>query len=121
VDHAVRNTRVLARVTATALRRGHALEPVLADAIDALGAAVDGLEAVVDDPPRPDATRAAARRAIDAATPVLARHHDLSSTMVVGQVRGTAFDLLRASGIAADEAAAVLDASLGAAQPEGPT
>lgn len=112
VDYAVRNTRVLARVTATALRRDHRLEPELADAIDALAAAVDDLESVVQDPPRPDATRAAARDAIDCATPVLARHHDLSSTMVVGQIRGTAFDLLRASGTAADEAARVLDATL---------
>jgi uncharacterized membrane protein YgaE (UPF0421/DUF939 family) len=112
VDYAVRNTRVLARVTATALRRRHELEPELAAAIDDLATAVDGLERVVREPPEPEPTRVAARRAVDRATPVLARHHDLSSTMVVGQIRGTAFDLLRASGIPADDAAELLDATL---------
>jgi uncharacterized membrane protein YgaE (UPF0421/DUF939 family) len=112
VDYAVRNTRVLARVAATALRRRHALEPELAAAIDALADGIDGLEAVLAEPPQPDATRAAARRAIDGATPVLAAHHDLSTAMIVGQVRGTAHDLLRASGVQPAETAALLDATL---------
>jgi hypothetical protein len=48
------------------------------------------------------------------ATLVLASQHDLRTTMIIGQVRATAVDILRASGLDAETARAALPP----AQPE---
>jgi len=96
VDLAVRNTRVLARDAARLARAG---EPPagLPGAIRLLEGAVWELAASYDDPPRAELARrgalAAAMRAdkLDGAPPEL-----------VGQVRSTAADLVRAAGLVAD-------------------
>jgi len=49
-------------------------------------------------------TRRFALEAAEGATSVLAEHNDLRTSMLVGQIRSTAVDLLRASGMDRTEA-----------------
>jgi uncharacterized membrane protein YccC len=106
IDFAVRNVRVLARGAIRALRLD---DNVPADVVVALGdlaAAVRAIDAALAgqegaaDVVHADALRAAAR-----ATLVLERTTNLSVSVIVGQIRSTATDLLAGSGMEVDEAA----------------
>ena len=99
VDYAVRNTRILARNAAQAARTGPPA-PDLADAVSILADAVRALGRELGDPGQEDEeTRYLARQAADDATSVLAKRSDLRTNMVVGQIRATATDLLRGTGL----------------------
>lgn len=98
VDYAVRNTRILARETALAVRTGPA-DPDLADSVSILAEAVRALGHELGEPGIDGETRHLARQAAETATAVLERRQDLRTNMVVGQVRATATDLLRGSGL----------------------
>jgi len=98
VDYAVRNTRILARETALAVRTGPA-DPDLADSVSILGEAVRALGRELGEPGIDGETRYLARQAAEVATAVLERRQDLRTNMVVGQVRATATDLLRGTGL----------------------
>jgi uncharacterized membrane protein YgaE (UPF0421/DUF939 family) len=113
VDYAVRNSRVLMRGVAAALRTHVAVPPELAAALGTLADATDALAAQLIDSADPNETRVTAVRASEQATALLATHHDLRNTVMIGQVRATAVDLLRASGLDANTARARL--------PEAPT
>lgn len=108
LDLAVRNVRVLARGALRALQLNDHVPPDLAVALRELAEAVRGLQkALADDAgdrPGTEAARAAALRAAGRATLVLERTGNLSVSVLVGQVRSTAVDLLRALGVADDEA-----------------
>ncbi|MBB4661110.1 FUSC family protein [Conexibacter arvalis] len=104
LDHAVRNTRVLARGALRALQLADHVPPEIPLALRELAAAVRGFDGALAgdagvEGPRADALRAAAR-----ATLVLERTGNLSVSVLVGQVRSTAVDLLRALGLDGDEA-----------------
>ncbi len=110
VDLALRNSRVLARAAIGAARRAQPADPVLVEAIRKLAAAVRQLAA---DLARPQEVGDARRLAVEAAaeaTQVLERHHDLPTSMLVGQVRATATDLLRGSGLDREAARTAIDA-----------
>ena len=96
---------MLARGVVRALRLGENMPPEVADAVRDLAEAVRALRGALDDPDRADAVRAPALRAAAAATPVLEQTGNMSVTVIVGQVRSTAIDLLRGSGMTYDEAA----------------
>lgn len=98
VDHAVRNTRVLARAAIAAARRGPS-DPALAESVATLAAAVRGLASELSDPRAETDARNLARDAAELATGVLERDRDLRTSMIVGQVRATATDLLRGTGL----------------------
>lgn len=98
VDYAVRNTRILARETALAVRTGPA-DPELADGVAILADAVRALGRELGAPGIDGETRYLARQAAEVATAVLDRRQDLRTNMVVGQVRATATDLLRGTGL----------------------
>ncbi len=104
VDYAIRNTRVLARATETAVVRGVPSEPELVDAVRKLAEAVRALGADLRDPTAhdSDARRLARHAALDA-TAVLDRRQDLAANLIVGQIRATAGDLLRGSGLDTQE------------------
>jgi uncharacterized membrane protein YgaE (UPF0421/DUF939 family) len=108
IDLAIRNVRVLARGVVRAARLGENLPPDIADAVRDLAAAVLALREALEDPDRADEVRAPALRAAAKATQVLEQTGNLSVTVVVGQVRSTAVDLLRGSGLTYDEAAALV-------------
>jgi uncharacterized membrane protein YgaE (UPF0421/DUF939 family) len=109
LDLAVRNARVLARRAVSAVRRHGPARPELADAVDRLADALDELVRHLDDPGAETASRRIALDAARRATAVLAADHTMSTSALVAQVRSTAVDLLRGSGLTEDEAIAALE------------
>jgi uncharacterized membrane protein YgaE (UPF0421/DUF939 family) len=114
VDYAVRNTRVLARSAAAAIRKDISVDPELAAAVAMLATAVAEFAEQLADPGRIESARRLAIGAAQRATDVLGRQNDLQTSMIVGQVRATALDLLRGSGLDAEEARAALEAGVSA-------
>jgi hypothetical protein len=112
MDYAVRNTRVLARRALSAIRRSGPAPGELADAVALLGDAVLELGAQLEDPDSEAATRRLALDAAVKATTVLEQDPGLSMNVIIGQVRSTAIDLLRGSGLSAEEARTALDAAV---------
>jgi uncharacterized membrane protein YgaE (UPF0421/DUF939 family) len=111
IDYAVRDTRVLARATATAIRRAAHLDPRLAEAVTELATTTRALDDA--DRGRRGAradVRERASRAVELAGAADV-HNSLWPTMIFGQTRALAFDLLQASGEDPDAARALLDAA----------
>jgi len=105
IDIAVRNVQVLARGARRAIDLDENVPPEAASAVRELAHAVQALGEALDDPDRGGAVREPALRAAGQATLVLERTGNMSVTVIVGQVRSTAVDLLRGSGMTYDEAA----------------
>ncbi|HEX5700062.1 MAG TPA: hypothetical protein VFX77_05400, partial [Rubrobacter sp.] len=103
LDLAVRNVRVLARAAAAAVREGEPAPEALSETIRDLARAVETLSAYIEQPEHPVETRRFALEAAVGATAVLSERNDLSTSMLVGQIRSTALDLLRASGMDSTE------------------
>ena len=112
MDYAVRNTRVLARRALSAIRRGRKAPPELGDAVALLAEAVRALGAQLDEPGNEAVTRRLALEAAVKATSVLESDPGLSMNVIIGQVRSTAIDLLRGSGLSGEEARNALDAAV---------
>jgi uncharacterized membrane protein YgaE (UPF0421/DUF939 family) len=111
IDYAVRDARVLARATATGIRREAHLDPRLAEGVAALAEAVRALDAVGRDEPYARAdVRELASRAVELAGAADV-HNSLWPTMIFGQTRAIAFDLLQAAGEDTDRARALIDAA----------
>lgn len=116
IDLAVRNVRVLARGTIRALQLEDNVPPEIATALRELAAAVRGLDAALEDPESAALVRGPALRAAARASAVLERTGNLSVSVIVGQVRSTATDLLTSIGEPSAEAtAAVREAAADAA------
>jgi len=105
LDLAVRNVRVLARGTIRAVRLDENVPPEVADAVRDLAAAVRAFPDAVENRERVDRVRERALRAAATATRVLENTGNLSVSVIVGQVRSTATDLLAGTGLDADQAA----------------
>ena len=99
LDLAVRNTRVLARAAVSMVREEKPAPEQLVDTISGLARAVEALGDYLEEPDHPLHTRHLALRAAEEATIVLEEQHDLETSVLVGQVRSTAVDLLGASGM----------------------
>jgi hypothetical protein len=111
LDAALRNTRVLARGAVRAIELDETVPPLAVEAIGDLAAAVRGLAAELDDPRRAGAAEEAALYAAARSTAALEHTGNLSVSVIVGQIRSTAVDLLRALGMEGEEArSAVRDA-----------
>ncbi len=108
IDLAVRNVRVLARGMIRAVRLNENVPPETADAVRHLSRAVRGFADALENPDRVADVRAAALEAAATASQVLENTGNLSVSVIVGQVRSTATDLLAATGMSADEAAAAV-------------
>lgn len=104
LDLAVRNVRVLARAAATTVREGETVPETLSETILDLARAVETLSSYIEEPEHPVETRGFALEAAGGATAVLEERSDLRTSMLVGQVRSTAVDLLRAAGMDSTEA-----------------
>lgn len=109
LDLAVRNTRVLARAAKSLVRSDKSTPPQLPDTILELSQAVEALDAYLGEQNHPVDTRGLALEAAGKATAVLVGRKDLETSVVVGQVRSTAVDLLQASGMNYSEAVQALD------------
>jgi uncharacterized membrane protein YgaE (UPF0421/DUF939 family) len=119
IDYAVRNTRVLVRRALNAIRRDGPAPAELADALDLLAEAVLELGRQLEDPEREVGTRRLALEAAVKATTVAERGASLSLMVIVGQVRSTAVDLLRGSGLSGEDARRAVESAVqraGAAQ-----
>jgi uncharacterized membrane protein YgaE (UPF0421/DUF939 family) len=111
LDNAVRNVRVLARGALRALQLGDHVPDDIPLALRELATAVRGFDGALAGDAGVERPRAAALRAAARATLVLERTGNLSVSVLVGQVRSTAVDLLRALGLDVDEARAAVRAA----------
>jgi uncharacterized membrane protein YgaE (UPF0421/DUF939 family) len=112
IDLAVRNVRVLARGAIRALRLDENVPPEVVAALGDLAGAVRAVSGALADDGDADAVREPALRAAARATLVLENTANMSVSVIVGQIRSTATDLLTGMGMDADEAAeAVRDAA----------
>ncbi|HKZ15452.1 MAG TPA: FUSC family protein [Solirubrobacterales bacterium] len=111
IDYAVRDARVLARATTTAIRRGAHVDGRLAEGVETLAEATRALEAVGrgEQGARAD-LRELASQAVELAGSADVRN-SLWPTMIFGQTRAIAFDLMQAAGEEADHARSLLDAA----------
>jgi hypothetical protein len=104
IDLAVRNVRVLARGAVRAIDTGDNVPPGVVEAILELRQAVESLVLGLDDPKRRDGVVEPAVAAARRATEMLETTSNLSVSVIVGQVRSTAVDLMRTTGMNPDEA-----------------
>jgi uncharacterized membrane protein YgaE (UPF0421/DUF939 family) len=104
MDLAVRNVRVLARAAIRAVRLDENVPPETADAVRELAAAVRAAGDALGDPRARERIRTHALDAAATATLVLENTGNLSISVIVGQVRSTATDLLAATGMDTDDA-----------------
>jgi uncharacterized membrane protein YgaE (UPF0421/DUF939 family) len=98
LDLAVRNTRVLARAAVNMLQDDKHAPEQLSEALLDLARAVETLGVYLQRFDHLD-TRHFALKAAESATSALKERSDLETSMLVGQIRSTAMDLLRASGM----------------------
>src|SRR5919107_2362175 len=104
IDNAVTSVEALSRGAVRAIAQGDNVPPPVAEALRELGDAVRRLEATLDEGGDETAVREPALRAAARATLVLQQTANLSVSLIVVQVRATAVDLLRGSGLERDEA-----------------
>lgn len=104
IDLAQRNTRVLARAALRALQVGDHVPPRVPEAVEALAGAAAGLTEALNERDRVDAVREHAARAAAIATVALEQTGNLSVASMVSQVRSTAVDLLRSTGLTREDA-----------------
>jgi uncharacterized membrane protein YgaE (UPF0421/DUF939 family) len=111
IDLAVRNVRVLARGAIRALVLDDRVPEEVCEALRDLAGAVRALGSALEDEGRLDGVRQPALRAAATATLVLERTGNLSVSVLVGQIRSTATDLLTGSGLPYDEASEAVRAA----------
>lgn len=115
LDLAIINTRVLARGAANAVRAAGSMPEPLPGAVRELARAVSALESYLEESGEPEEARRCALRAAGDATRLLQERHDLASSVLVGQIRAAAVDLLRSTGLDQSEALDLLESSAGRA------
>ncbi len=105
IDLAVINTRVLARGAYNSILRGDRTPPLLPEAVMDLSRSVRALATFLEASEDPEPARRYALEAARKATEILTDRHDLAISVLVGQVRSAAVDLLRSTGM--DQASAL--------------
>jgi uncharacterized membrane protein YgaE (UPF0421/DUF939 family) len=105
IELAVINTRILARGVYNAVRRGDDIPKALPEAVLDLSRSVKALNTFLEEDDGPEPARRYALDAARRATEVLEDRHDLAISVLVGQVRSAAVDLLRSTGM--DQASAL--------------
>jgi uncharacterized membrane protein YccC len=119
IELAVINTRVLARGVYNAIRRGDAIAPQLPEAVLDLSRSVKALAAFLEDDEGPEEARRWALEAARRATEILDERHELGISVLVGQVRSAAVDLLRSTGMDQASALSALEDAAGRASEIG--
>jgi hypothetical protein len=104
IDNAVASVEALSRAAVRAIAHGDNVPPPVPEALRELADAVRRLEGTLDEGGDETAVREPALRAAARATLVLEQTANLSVSVIVVQVRATAVDLLRGSGLDRDEA-----------------
>jgi hypothetical protein len=119
MELAVINTRVLARGAANAVRRKDSVPQPLPRAVLDLSRAVKALASYLEEYEEPVDTRRFALRAARDATQTLNERHDLATSVLVGQVRSMAVDLIRSTGMNQAQALEALEDAAGRASEVG--
>ena len=119
IELAVINTRVLARGVYNTLLRGDTIPPQLPGAVLDLARSVRALAAFLEEEGEPDEARRYALEAARGATESLKERHELATSVLVGQVRSAAVDLLRSTGMNQAEALEALEEAAGRASEVG--
>jgi uncharacterized membrane protein YccC len=119
IDLAVINTRVLARGAVNALRRGDTVPPLLPEAVVDLARAVRALATYLEESGGPEDARRFALESARKATEILKDRHDLAASVLVGQIRSAAVDLLRSTGMDQASALRALEETAGRASEIG--
>ena len=119
MDLAVINTRVLARGAANATLHGEAAPARLPEAVLDLSRAVKALATYLEEPGGPEETRRFALEGARKATEILEERHDLAASVLVGQVRSAAVDILRSTGMDQASALQALEEAAGRASEIG--
>lgn len=119
IELAVINTRVLARGAANALRRGYSIPQVLPEAVLDLSRSVRELGSYLEDSGGPEEARRYALEAACKATEILKERHDLAISVLIGQIRSAAVDLLRSTGMNQAQALEALEEAAGRASEIG--
>ena len=104
IDLMIRNTRVLARASVRAIDLEEHVPELVTEAIRDLATSVMSLDRHLGGLPRSSATRDAALRAAARASAALEQTSNMSVSVIVGQVRSTATDLLISLGMTNEEA-----------------
>jgi len=104
IDLAVRNVRVLARGAMRALALDENVPPEVAEALEDLARAVGAFAHALETGEDLEAVREPALRAAATATHVLEGTTNMSVSVIVGQIRSTATDLLTGLGLSYEEA-----------------
>jgi uncharacterized membrane protein YccC len=117
IDLAVRNVRVLARGTIRALSLRENVPADVPEALEELARAVEALEKTLGGGGSVETVREPALRAAAKATQVLERTGNLSVSVIVGQIRSTAVDLLAGAGMDGPEAVDAVRAAVRASTP----
>jgi len=104
IDLMIRNTRVLARACQRAIDLDEHVPPIVTDAIRDLATSVARLDRHLAGAPTRSPAREAALRAAAKATAALEETSNLSVSVIVGQVRSGATDLLLGLGMTNEEA-----------------
>jgi uncharacterized membrane protein YgaE (UPF0421/DUF939 family) len=99
IELAVLNTRVLARGAYNAVRRSDDVPQSLPDSVLDLAEAVKSLAVFLETGDEPEEARRHALKAAERATALLENRHDLAISVLVGQVRSAAVDILRSTGM----------------------
>lgn len=115
LDLAIINTRVLARGAANAVRSSGAVPEPMPGAVRELAQSVGALEIYLEESGEPEEARRYALSAAGDATRLLQERHDLASSVLVGQIRAAAVDLLRSTGLDQSEALDMLEDAAGRA------
>jgi uncharacterized membrane protein YccC len=119
IELAVLNTRVLARGAYNAVMRGDTIPPQLPEAVLDLARAVRALAAFLEESGGPEEARRHALEAARGATEGLKERHELGTSVLVGQVRSAAVDLLRSTGMDQASALRALEEAAGRASEIG--
>ena len=119
IDLAVINTRVLARGAANLLRRGEPAPALLPEAVLDLSRAVKALATYLEEAREPEDARRDALEAARRATQILKERHDPATSVLVGQGRSAAVDILRSTGMDQASALGALEKVAGSASEIG--
>lgn len=109
------NVRVLARGSYNAVRRTDKIPGALPEAVRDLARAVESLSVYLEESGPPEETRNHALEAARKATSLLEFQHDLGVSILVGQVRMAAVDILRSAGMDQESSLGALEEAAGRA------
>jgi uncharacterized membrane protein YgaE (UPF0421/DUF939 family) len=119
VELAIINVRVLARGATNAVRRGDVISPLIPEAVLDLSRAVGALATYLEESEGSEEARQFALKAAQRATEVLKERHDLATSVLVGQIRSAAVDILRSTGMDQTSALSALEEAAGRASEIG--